>query len=1521
MKLTLKRLYYYSQNEHYKNLFISGFIFCLFLVLQPVAQTGTIPFTEMTPDAQHNLWKINDHTQLYVGASFYYMDPNDSIIVWCDTSESDKMGDLFFMVPGFSDSSLFLFSNREQGTRINISELLGYSIPIRTEVFFMYTFDSAQTKRFTGQNRPGVDPENNYPGADFVADDYCVSYDYGYRWAVAGRICDDSGNPNDTLIFGFEDDRFFIPGLEPNEFGADGDFNDVIFRVQGLRLNVELIPDSISLIVSENQIAAGDTVLCTAGIFADSSGIQKRVPNFDTLIHWELINAGVNRDTLIEATDADSIARFIGKTSHDSCIIRAWFEDPLTNEVFSAQRTVSVIAGPPASLSLELSADTSSSMNSAFPAGRMQIVSNQVSRPVYALLRDRFGNFASFSQQTTWDTLTISGQPGMISGIATVTNGDTGIGEGVVSKAGGSGNIVVTACDNSTGSSLCDSVIVNIVGTNYDSVRIVIITDEGDFVRIPSLTVSTDQCTTLYAQGHRTDNNTWERIDVQWKYTFPWNDSILAEQSEFCPDDTGNGSVAIQQNAYVRSSIPLTVIPGAPHHMILYGDDSPLPDDSTATAGQPFECSARLFDKNNVWLSHIRYLTETTPLQWQIIEDTPPATADDSTGAFTRQQYYSATYLPEKAHRTVTLKAIWGEFTDTCLLRILPGEPYQLVIESSGDWRQSPNNPAPIDTIEISDRITSNTVYAMVRDSLGNFVDTLRSGTWGCIDTLVSVSAASVEGVGTLVKNISVKEGITHIHVVSESGTLTDSAWVRLLPYHFIDLRIVNSGNEDVTKLSCTTNDDTTIIMQGLRSDTALWRNVDGNWTASMSLQLTPEPPTSEAIYDFSPVKAADGWIAAVLPSDSLTDTLTVSFTRGKPLRVTVELLTPSGQRIAGDTLEAMVTIYSRHGPVEGTWCFSDDSSSGPVYYIDSLGNGERSFDPEVIIGNKSAPVVTPEHPGDGSTQCFHEGTDTVKLLLYYVPDDRDSLHRIRFLAGDLTAATDPFRLLPGALASVTITHNKPRNGSDTLYLQAPEETALLTAIGRDRFENSLGEIRSHWRRDGSLPLPPVVGAASRVLYTTRGVDEYLRGTVYAQAEDDSTLMGSLPVSILRPAATAVSALTFDEDGNGLLDRIDITFSLSVILRDPSQAASNLEITANDNILTVEQVTEGDDSTIIRCFLEETVTTDPQTGWTPTISFSNDSLPLLGAVDSFSIAATDGAGPVIWTVTKVLSDADRRSSDRVIVVFSEDITNRNRQQIPTSTRPSALFHVWERSGSRYTEVSIINGIRGITGTPSGDTLIFTMKNGRDLTNKYYFTIKTINDTIEHAPIIDENEGNIPPLNNHHVRVAVIGSPTSNLKIAPNPMKPTSRREAPGVFRLRHNPAARDWVYEDGGGTVIHFKIAMPEDAKLKISGKMTIMDFVGNRVTSSPESYWAIGNVFSNDPNKRVYMNEVQKDIVPSTWEADGTVYNFDVYWNGYTDQGIPAAPGIYRAALVLLIQTSEGKEVRRYSDLIGIGR
>ncbi len=1502
------------------------------LLFVSVCTAQTVRFIPDSADAAQ-IWRINSSTELFIGASFYYMNPEDSIIAWCDTSETTgKTGELYVMVPGYADSALFLFTNRQQGTRVNISALLGTPIPVRTEIFFMYRLiDSVNSAavtytRYTGQNRIGFDPQDqtHYPGASFVTRDFGLKPGYGHRWAVAGRVSDNNGVPSDTLVFGFEDGNYTPDPTQDSLFAADFDFNDVIFRVTGLHLNVELIPDSLTLTVSGNPTPAGDTVRCTAAVWSDSAGNSLRTPKFDSLLHWELSGTGNNHDSLVQLNNNDSTALFIGKTSGTTCRLRVWFINPFSGDTVSATRTLEVIAGKPATLSIELRADTAASgfsMNHAVPANEIQIASNLSSRPVYALWRDAFGNFAGFSSATQWDTLT-AGQSGMTPGIAVAENGDSTIGEGVIRKTGSSGTILVAATDTTGGTSYSDSITVSILGALYDSLRLLVHTGSSD-TPVSSLSLSTDTCSNLVVQGHRPDNNTWETIDVEWDFSSPWDDADEdAPRSgvSFCPEDTGTGTVTLVHTAFVTRTIPVKVVAGKPVRLVLYHNKRPLPGDTTAVAGEPFDCSVRLFDRNGIWRSEYSLLTSSNPLVRRTIEQSTITDTLDSTGSFINMLYFDADFLPLRAHRTVHLIAKWKELTDTCTLSVEPGPPYRVVIEPDGDWERTPNAPHPVDTAEIPDTRTSIALFAILRDSLGNYVDSLRSGSWESEDTIVSVSYGSPACEAIVTKNIALKEGLTRITVISSDSAFTDFAWVRLLPYHFIRLRITSTQRRSIDSLTCSTNDDTTIIAQALRSDTALWREVKVNWNTDSATVLSPVPPRGSARYSFNPQKTGTGWISAVLSSDKLTDTLRVRFTRGKPLWASVQLLTPEEDRIAGDTLFAVVKIFNRPGLLEGTYCFPDDASDS-VVYIDSLGTGGRSNKPIVRIGNQSVPLRTPGSTRGATRQCFNEGLDTIAFILYYAPADVDSLHRLQFTAGDLSAASAPFRLLPGDLASLRVMHPKSSSSRDSLFLQAPDESAILTAAGFDRFGNACGEQPSRWSVSGSLHTPADTGSRPRITYLSTTIEEDELGYITAAAASDTTISGKLRISIRGPLATALSAITRDTNGNGLIDRIDVTLSLPVTLRNAGTLAMNTMVVFNGNNLSIDRITSGSTATEIRILLREPTTAPvPQSGWTPQLTIDNFSQALDDAADSLSVLCSDGAGPVIWSVTKELLNADNRKQDRVTVVFSEMIYGSNGRKLPLSQSPEKLFDVWTRNSNNYLQQDLLDGISGLYAVVSPDTLIFTMKNGKDLTNLHYFSLHWDTTKAQAAPVNDLPAGNRSARNNQKVRVTVTGEPTGKLLIGPNPMRPTARRQTPGKISVRHNSSAIDWVQQDHAGTVFQFKVALPNDKKTKLAGKITIYDFVGNRVIADPVSRLnPMGAV--RDDEAIIMNNEPRKNLLPSSWSPNGSVYDYNIYWNGFSLGGMPVAPGIYRVVLKLVISSSEGKETRTYSNTVGVKR
>ena len=296
-------------------------LFSLLIFVSTYSQTVLFDPNIRDSTARKTVWNISDKTELYVGASFFYINPEDSIIVSFRYSDSDDSGSLYCMIPGFKDSALYLFTNKQSGGRVNITKALEKPIPAGTEIFFMYRnhANDIKNQRFTGQNRPGLDPEDQiiYPGASFVSREYGLNqygFTYGHRFAVAGRMIDNSGAKSDTIIFGFEDGFTHPLPLKDSLVAADFDFNDVIFQVTGLNLNIEVNPDSLE-IVSKDTAYAGDSVKCKVFVWADSGGTKIKTSRFDSLLSWRLVGDPINRDTLI-CHKGDSSVVFIPRTAY-----------------------------------------------------------------------------------------------------------------------------------------------------------------------------------------------------------------------------------------------------------------------------------------------------------------------------------------------------------------------------------------------------------------------------------------------------------------------------------------------------------------------------------------------------------------------------------------------------------------------------------------------------------------------------------------------------------------------------------------------------------------------------------------------------------------------------------------------------------------------------------------------------------------------------------------------------------------------------------------------------------------------------------------------------------------------------------------------------------------------------------------------------------------------------------------------------------------------------------------------------
>jgi hypothetical protein len=299
----------------------------------------------------------------------------------------------------------------------------------------------------------------------------------------------------------------------------------------------------------------------------------------------------------------------------------------------------------------------------------------------------------------------------------------------------------------------------------------------------------------------------------------------------------------------------------------------------------------------------------------------------------------------------------------------------------------------------------------------------------------------------------------------------------------------------------------------------------------------------------------------------------------------------------------------------------------------------------------------------------------------------------------------------------------------------------------------------------------------------------------------------------------------------------------------------------------------------------------PQTNWTPDVALRNT-----GSFDvgDTTLTGTDGAGPVIWSVLKIVSSSGDRTNDKVIVTFSEPVFAPDGSPLSFSIPPSEMFAVWiyDEFSEKYVRVdSILTGITTLSEAGE-NTVVFYMTNGENLTANHRFSINT-----DQAPVLGDVVQNQPNTENRKVNVDIKGA-LGNISAGPNPMHPVFSHSQNDLEHV--NPqTAYSWAKNEGGAVMTTEITLSEEDATtLMASGSMMIFDAVGNLV----------------------YSRKSSDNLIPESWHSDwvqGSNRQLVFYWNGITDRDMRAAPGIYRT----VIMVKWGNQHRKYVGNIGIGR
>lgn len=1175
-------------------------------------------------------------------------------------------------------------------------------------------------------------------------------------------------------------------------------------------------------------------------------------------------------------------------------------------------------------LVLEAGYDPTVSPNDDNPATTIPVGTRDTVANVYAILRDAEGNFVGYADNLVWTSLDTS--------VVTAGPGNSNFGEGrIIRNSDESGQTFVVA-HIAGDPSFRDTVAVTLSNVSYDSLRIV---DVNQDPITSTVTTDTDaDAITVYVQGLRSDNGRWENVAARWSIT-PGLSTTPAPPTassawNFTANDTGRGDIWVSLEDAVGDTIDVFFDHGAAAELVLYGEtgapsatNPPLPPAQTSIeidAGQELDIVAKLFDNNGVWLSE--YESGSSPVTWTAVDSNGAplgGVLDDTSG-------YTTTFSTTLAPQVVLVVAEFSEgglvFLDSVLVRVTHAPASQLVLESDADWRTSPYDANPLDTLTLTQLDTLAHVYAIIRDEFGNFVSYSTRTSWGNTgDDSVVVVTDNNSNIGDgLIEKVyagSLDSVVTRIYAVNEDDpTLTDTLDVTVLRIYYKALRImeedtVNGGLVEIDSLTLGTDDSLTLFVQGQRSDNDTWVTVSSAWETSAGLGVSPVAPALAHSWRFSPTAPDTSWTAWIrvtrgTDEESVPDTLPVYFFRSPPSRVDFRIIDPANALIAGDTIHAVIRISNNDGPVPGIYCLT--GNDGTFYWNPLTIDSDRPDD--IVLVDGTAVRINPE--GDTTwlaDQCFENGIDTVALVLYYAPFDDDSLSRLYVDIGGVVGSTLPFRLLPGELAAMQLEDKTDTPYGDSLTMLYPNAFALFVAMGYDIYGNRRGAEESDWKTTGPIP-PATVESNEQMFYMITTAEDNHRGYVVAQAQDTSSgvLIDSVYIIITGHLAEWRGATAYDTDGNGLLDRIVAHFSKP--LRFPGQfdPSSEVEVEYGSYAFDVDTGwTYGADSTELVIALRQDalsaqdalVVANYQTAWEPLVT-SDFGGAAFGIEDSM---CTDGAGPVIVSVYKDLTSAFDRAQDVVTVTFSEPVRGGMVGDLGIQALPDSLFDVWLEVGDELVlQPDMLDSITGLGNDPSGtNQLVFVMENGLDLMTHHFLSIRVYGcDSVPSdcgiAMLDSYTPPNAPHPLNRRVRVILQREPPDQAVMGPNPATPTTSYVNAGEFNLEHTPEARSWVQE-GGGVMVSFPVTQPTyGVTLPVKAYMKIYDLSGNMVQEA-----------------------VNSNIVEGSSD-DVSVYNVDVYWNGYNQKGTPVAPGVYRFIIYLDYADSQQFDTKLYGN-IGITR
>jgi hypothetical protein len=221
-------------------------------------------------------------------------------------------------------------------------------------------------------------------------------------------------------------------------------------------------------------------------------------------------------------------------------------------------------------------------------------------------------------------------------------------------------------------------------------------------------------------------------------------------------------------------------------------------------------------------------------------------------------------------------------------------------------------------------------------------------------------------------------------------------------------------------------------------------------------------------------------------------------------------MLAPLDKIVAGDTsLLWVIGIDCVDPPVPEVWCDS-------VTIADALGSGPGQPQPFAIVNGNNVPL------GRKFAACFHNGRDTIRIVMFNAPSSPDSLHQITVYWKGLSAQSAPFYVYPSTIRRLEIQRRIDSSSVDSVFLSYPTGYISLASMGYDAFGNKRGLEKANWFTTGTLHAITKPDSISRVFYEASTVTADEEGYIYCSPATDSTIRDSVKIRIAGPAGVVV---------------------------------------------------------------------------------------------------------------------------------------------------------------------------------------------------------------------------------------------------------------------------------------------------------------------------------------------------------------------------------------------------------------